>query len=47
VVEAALIHSKELALQALLVDPVVDSATSAEQMLEEILGLQNECIHLS
>jgi alpha-galactosidase len=47
VVEAALTHSKEMALQALLVDPVVDSATSAEQMLEEILRLQKEYIKLS
>ncbi len=47
VVEAALTHSKEMTLQALLVDPVVDSATSAEQMLEEILKVQSDYIHLT
>jgi alpha-galactosidase len=47
VVEAALTQSKEIALQALLVDPVVDSVTSAEQMLDEILELQKDYIHLS
>ncbi len=47
VVEAALTQSRELALQALLVDPVVDSASSAERMLDEILKLQSEYIHLS
>jgi len=47
VVEAALTQSKEVALQALLVDPVVDSAHNAEQILEEMLRLQKEYIHLS
>ena len=46
VVEATLTHSKEVALQVLLVDPVVDSATSAEHMLEEILKVQSDYIHL-
>jgi alpha-galactosidase len=40
VVEASLRGSKELALQALLADPVVDSASSAQKMLDEILKLQ-------
>jgi len=47
VVEAAITHSKEIALQALLVDPVVDSSTSAERMLEEILKVQSDYIHLT
>jgi alpha-galactosidase len=41
-VEAALKGSKELALQALLADPVVDNASSAQKMLDEILQLQQE-----
>ncbi len=39
-VEAVLHCSRELALQALLVDPAVDSLRSAEQMLATILDLQ-------
>jgi alpha-galactosidase len=35
-VEAAIQGSKELALQALLVDPVVNSITAAEKLLEEL-----------
>jgi hypothetical protein len=35
-VEAAVHASKELALQALLIDPVVNSATSAVQLLDEL-----------
>ncbi|MFX0133504.1 MAG: alpha-glucosidase [Candidatus Hodarchaeota archaeon] len=46
VVEAVLTKSKDIALQALLVDPVVDSATQAEKMLDEILRLQSDYIHL-
>jgi len=41
-VEAALNGSRELALQALLADPVVDSLSSAEKMLDEIFQLQRE-----
>ena len=41
-VEAALQGSRELALQALLVDPVVDSAKAAERTLDTILSLQSE-----
>jgi alpha-galactosidase len=41
-VEAALEGSKELALQALLADPVVDSVSSAQKMLDDILNLQKE-----
>ncbi|MFX1293415.1 MAG: alpha-glucosidase [Promethearchaeota archaeon] len=47
VVEAALTQSKEIALQALLVDPVVNSTSSAEKMLNEILRLQKNYIKLS
>jgi len=38
--EAVLTGSREIALQALLVDPVVNSARAAEQMLDAILQLQ-------
>lgn len=41
-VEAALNGSRNLALQALLVDPVVDSVRGAEQMLDLVLELQND-----
>ncbi len=41
-VEAALHGSRELALQALLVDPVVDSVRSAEDMLAILLDLQKD-----
>jgi alpha-galactosidase len=41
-VEAALQGSRELALQALLVDPVVDSAAAAERALDAILVYQKE-----
>jgi alpha-galactosidase len=39
-VEAVLQGSRELALQALLVDPVVDSVVAAERTLDAILSLQ-------
>jgi alpha-galactosidase len=35
-VEAAVHASKELALQALLIDPVVNSASAAEKILDEL-----------
>ena len=38
--EAVLTGSREIALQALLVDPVVDSVRAAEQMLDTMLQLQ-------
>jgi alpha-galactosidase len=41
-VDAALTGSRELALQALLADPVVDNISSAENMLDEILNVQQE-----
>ena len=41
-VEAVLHGSRELALQALLVDPMVDSLKGAEGMLDTILKLQKE-----
>jgi alpha-galactosidase len=39
-VEAVLKKSKKAALQALLVDPVVDSVKAAEKTIERILELQ-------
>jgi alpha-galactosidase len=39
-VEAALSGSREIALQALLIDPVVDSVERAEELLETMLELQ-------
>jgi alpha-galactosidase len=39
VVEAAVHGSRELALQALLADPVVSSAEAAERMLDELLAI--------
>ncbi len=41
-VEAALTKSKRAALQAFLVDPVVDSARAAEQILDTILSFQSD-----
>ena len=41
-VETALTGSRALALQALLVDPAVDSLSSAEQMLNTILDMQQK-----
>jgi alpha-galactosidase len=35
-VEAAVHASKEIALQALLIDPVVNSAEAAERILDEL-----------
>ncbi|MFX1274065.1 MAG: alpha-glucosidase, partial [Promethearchaeota archaeon] len=46
VVEAILTKSKDIALQALLADPVVESATQAEEMLEEMLRFQKKYIIL-
>jgi alpha-galactosidase len=40
--EAAITGSKQKALQALLADPVVDSLSSAQKMLDEIIELQKE-----
>ena len=41
-VEAVLQGSRELALQALLVDPLVDSVVAAERTLDAILSLQEQ-----
>jgi alpha-galactosidase len=35
-VEAAMRASKELALQALLIDPVINSTSAAEKILDEL-----------
>ena len=40
--EAVLTGSRDIALQALLVDPVVDSVRAAEQTLDAILRLQKQ-----
>jgi alpha-galactosidase len=46
VVEAVLTKSRDIALQALLVDPVVDSYTQAEKILDEMLRIQANYLHL-
>ncbi|MFX1338453.1 MAG: alpha-glucosidase [Promethearchaeota archaeon] len=46
VVEAVLTKSKNKALQALLADPVVDSYTQAEKILDEMLQIQSDFIEL-
>jgi alpha-galactosidase len=43
-VEAAMHGSKELALQALLIDPVVNSATAARELLDELWELNRPYI---
>lgn len=44
-VEAAVRGSKELALQALLVDPVINSIDAAEKLLEELWEINKQYIH--
>jgi alpha-galactosidase len=39
VVDAAVSGSREMALQALLIDPVVHSARAAEAFLDEVLSV--------
>jgi len=46
VVEAVLRQSKELALQALLVDPVVETYWQAKNILDRMLDVQSEYIYL-
>jgi len=46
VVEAVLTKSKDITLQALLVDPVVDSYMQAEKILAEMLRIQSDYITL-
>ncbi|MFX0071649.1 MAG: alpha-glucosidase [Candidatus Hermodarchaeota archaeon] len=46
VVEAVLTGSKKIALQALLADPVVDSCSQAEKILNEMLRVQADYLHL-
>ncbi len=46
VVEAIIKKSKEIALQALLASPIVDSATQAEEILDEMLKVQGKYIQL-
>ncbi|MHA2008596.1 MAG: family 4 glycosyl hydrolase [Promethearchaeota archaeon] len=46
VVEAILTKSKKIALQALLADPVVNSTTQAERILDSMLDLQKKKIQI-
>jgi len=46
VVEAVITRSREIALQALLADPVIDSFAQAEKILDEMLHLQKDYIQL-
>ncbi|MCP4763441.1 MAG: hypothetical protein GY870_16835 [archaeon] len=46
VVESILSKSKNVALQALLADPIVDNASKAEELLNEMLEVQKEVIYL-
>ena len=42
ITEACRTHDRKLLLQALLLDPIVDSAAKAEKMLDQMLELQSE-----
>ena len=46
VVEAILKKSKEIAFQALLLDPVVDNASKAEEMFKEMIKINQDYINL-
>ncbi len=46
VVETVITKSKDIALQALLVDPVINSSTIAEKILDYMLELQKDYIQL-
>ena len=46
VIETILTKSKNVALQALLADPVVDSRSQAEKILDEMLRLQSDYIQI-
>jgi alpha-galactosidase len=47
VVEAILKKSKELAFQALLLDPTIDNATKAEEMFEEMIKINKDYLDLN
>jgi len=47
VVEAVLKKSKEIAFQALLLDPTIDNASKAEEMFEEMIKLNQDYIDLN
>ena len=47
VVEAVLKKSKEIAFQALLLDPTIDNATEAEEMFEEMIKINEDYIDLN
>ncbi len=46
VVETILTKSKDIALQALLADPIIESTKNAEKILDEMLKIQKDFIHL-
>ncbi len=46
VVEAILTKSKKVALQALFADPVINSTTQAERILESMLKLQKDILQI-
>ena len=47
VVEAILKKSKEIAFQALLLDPTIDNASKAEEMFEEMIKINQDYIDLN
>ena len=47
VVEAVLKKSREIALQALLLDPTIDNASKAEEMFEEMIKINENHIELN
>jgi alpha-galactosidase len=47
VVEAVLKKSKEIAFQALLLDPTIDNASKAEEMFEEMIKINQDYIDLN
>ena len=47
VVEAILKKSKDIAFQALLLDPTIDNASKAEEMFEEMLKINQDYVDLN
>jgi len=45
-VEAILKKSKDLAFQALLLDPTIDNASNAQDMFEEMLKINRDNINI-
>jgi alpha-galactosidase len=46
VVEAILKKSKDIAFQALLLDPTIDNSSKAEEMFEEMIKINQDYIDL-